>query len=66
MLAAVQPVLSDVKRSKVSQRFSTPTRSLRITRVQLSYQSMPQTASSMTIFCAALAAARRLSALGSW
>ena len=55
-----------VKRSKVSQRFSMPTRSARMTRVQLSYQSMPQTASSMTIFWAALAAARRFSAFGSW
>ena len=38
-----------VKRSNVSQRFSMPTRSARMTRVQLSYHSMPQTASSMTI-----------------
>ena len=52
------------KRSKVSQRFSTPTRSDRMTRVQLSYQSMPQTASSMMIFCACLGGGQTLLGVG--
>ena len=60
-----QPFLSPLKCSNVSQRFEIPVIPLRTTRVQLSFHKRPQTASSRTIFCAALAAARRLASSGS-
>src|SRR6478609_42542 len=57
---ADQPSFMLKYRSNVSQRFSMPTRSVRITRVQLSYQSIPQTPSLMRISWSFLTAAMRL------